>query len=115
MKLGFLLRLRYRRGSWCSLTWVVREDSVEPERQVPVALPEERHYGRDEQAADDRRVEEDRHRAADPELLRRDDRERGEGREHGHHDDRGAGDHASGVGDAAPDRLARVESIFVTL
>jgi enoyl-CoA hydratase/carnithine racemase len=62
--------------------------------QPPGALTEQRQGGRDEDAADDGRVDEDRGRRADAEDLQVDQRERGEDGEHRHHDQRGAGHHS---------------------
>ena len=59
--------------------------------------PMQPHRRRDEQDADDRRVDEDRDRHADADALDRDRLGEGERREHRDHDQRRAGDHAGGL------------------
>ena len=66
-------------------------------RQVPVALAQELHRGGQEDAPDDRRVDEDRDREAHADLLEDDRREDREDPEHGDHDDRGARHGARGA------------------
>src|SRR5512133_3436373 len=51
------------------LELVLREQPVEPPRQVPVALAEQAHHRGEKQAPNDGRVEEDGHRQSDAELL----------------------------------------------
>ena len=66
-----LLRVWKRNPLHLRFTRFTGDDALEPARQVPVALAEQRHRGRQEHAADDRRVEQDRHRESDAELLDR--------------------------------------------
>src|SRR4029078_5294290 len=65
--------------------------------QIPVPAPEELHRGRDENRPDDRAVEPDRARQAQPELLQPDEAAGHEPDERGHHDDRRRGDDPAGV------------------
>ena len=74
-----------------------RKDPVQPLRHVPDPVAEQQHQGRQEDDADDGRVEQDGDRQADAELADGRDRRRGEGDEDGHHDRRRAGDHPRGL------------------
>ena len=60
--------------------------------------------------ADDRRVDQDRRREPDAELLEEQHRERAEDREHADHDDRCARDDAGGGLDPVRDRLVRARA-----
>ena len=51
---------------------------LEPFRQVPVPVAEEGHRGGQQYPADERRVDQDRRREADPELLQVEEAERRE-------------------------------------
>src|SRR5215218_3186253 len=73
-------------------------------RQPPVPAAEEGHQRRDEKDADDRRVDEDRHREAEAELLQADHAARDEARERGDHDDRGRAHDPAGALEPEPDR-----------
>ena len=72
-------RFRGGRGSRgrSALDVEVRQPA-EPARQVPVAVAEEGHPGWDEDRADDRGVQEDRHRQAEAHLLQGDQAPGGE-------------------------------------
>ena len=59
--------------------------------------PEQLHRARHEQRADDRHVEEDRHREPEPELLQADDRAGHEAHEGGEHDQPGRGHDPAGL------------------
>src|SRR5215831_7776644 len=72
-------------------------------QQVPVPVAEQCHGGGQQDAADDGGVDEDGGGHADAEHLEGDVQQGGEDGEHGHHDHRGAGDHAGAAGDAAGD------------
>ena len=65
---------------------------VQPPRQPPVGVAHQLHRRRDEDQAHDGRVERDRDRQPDADLLDLRDAGAGEDREHGDHDQRGAGD-----------------------
>ena len=78
---------------------------AEPARQVPVPVAEQLHRRRQQHAADDRGVDQDRRRQAHAHLLELDRRQRGEDREHRDHHRGRAGHHAGGGLDAAGDRL----------
>ena len=69
------------------------------------SVAEELHRRRQQHAADDRRVEQDRRREPDAELLEHQHRERCEDGEDTDHDDRGARDDARGRLDPVRDRL----------
>ena len=73
--------------------------------EVPVPLAEQLHRRRQQDAADDRRVDQDRGREPDAELLEEQHRQRREDREHADHHDRGAGDDARRRADPVRDRL----------
>src|SRR6188472_464208 len=82
--------------------------ALHPFRQPPGAFAHQGHDRRHQEAADQGRVDRDRHREADTELL--DDRVavENEAGEDADHDRRGRGDHAAGVGEALDHRLALV-------
>ena len=104
---GRRLGLRRDSGSCIGLGLVGVEprQPLEPLRQVPVPVAEQLHRRRQEHGADDRRVDQDRRREPDAELLEERHRERAEDREDADHDDRGAGDDAGGGLDAVRDRV----------
>ncbi len=66
-------------------------------RQVPVAVAEQLHRGREQDRPDQRGVDEDRHGEADAQLLEHDRGERREDAEHRDHHDRRARDRADAV------------------
>src|SRR5215216_6706914 len=70
---------------------------VEALGQVPVALTEQLHGGREQDRADDRRVDQDRDGKTDADLLGELVAADGEGAEDGDHDERGAGHDAGGA------------------
>src|SRR5215211_8928980 len=72
---------------------------VEPRRQPPGAIAGELHDRRQQPEADDCRVDQDRGREADAELLDQGEAREGEGDEDGDHDRRGAGDDPRGLRD----------------
>src|SRR5262249_33685545 len=72
-------------------------DPREARRQPPVPAAEDRHQARHEHAADDRRVEKNRDREAETELLQPDDPSCDEPRERRTHDDRRRRDDPAGA------------------
>src|SRR2546421_7264796 len=98
------LSLRPRRpGVWGKSSAVAGADvwqPLEPARQVPVPVPQELHRRRQQYAAHQGGIEEDRDREAEAELLEDQQREGRKDREHGHHHDGRAGDDTGGALDA---------------
>ena len=97
------LGFRRRRGSR-SLRRHSRQP-LEPLRQVPVPVAEELHRRRQQHAADDRRVDEDRDRQPHAQLLEDQQRQGGEDREDRDHHGGGAGHDAGGGLDPVGDRV----------
>ena len=85
--------------------WSKLRQPLEPARQVPVPLSEQLHRRGQEHGADDRRVDQDRRRKPDAELLEEQHRERREDREDEDHHDRRARDDAGGRPDPVGDRF----------
>src|SRR5919197_2792681 len=73
--------------------------------QVPVALAEELHGGRQQDGADDRGVDQDRGGKPDADLLGELVAAEGEGAEDGDHHEGGARDDAGGAPEAVGDRV----------
>jgi hypothetical protein len=81
-----------------------RQPLVQPVGDPPRVQPEEAHDGGQQRQAHDRRVDQDRHREADAELLDDHEVRQRERHEDGHHDRRGPGDHLGRLLDAELDR-----------
>src|SRR5688572_24690671 len=85
----------------------------EPLRHVPVAVAEQGHRAWDQNRADDRRVDQDRHAQAEAHLLEHDQSACGEAEEDCNHDQGGAGDDPGRGLQADRNRLAIVASQVV--
>src|ERR687897_342008 len=83
-------------------------EPVKPFGQVPVALAERLHGGRDEHEAGESGVEQERDGNAESHLLEHEQLAAGEAAEDGDDDQGGAGDDAAGGADAVGDRVAVV-------
>src|SRR5215216_2408220 len=94
-------------GRYCALDAEVRQPA-EPAGQVPVAVAEEGHAGRNEDGADDGGVEEDRDGQAEAELLEEDELTAGKGGEDDDHDRGGTGDDPRRRSQSGRDGLAVV-------
>src|SRR4051794_32722155 len=90
----------------------LRHHLLHPARQPPGFLAEQHHHRRHQQAADQGRVDRDRHRQPDPELLHHRIGDEDEAGEDADHDRRRRGDHPAGVGDALDHRGAGVAGLL---
>ena len=98
-------RLGLRLVDDLELSVVEVRQPLEPRGEVPVPLAEQLHRRGEQDAPDDRRVDQDRRGEPDAELLEEQHRQRREDREHADHHDRRAGDDARRRADPVRDRL----------
>ena len=90
-------------------------EAGERARRPPVPAAEQGHQRRDEQGADDERVDQDARRGGDADLLDEGDRGGDEGADRDGEQDRGGGDDRAGALDADRDRLAVAEPAVARL